>query len=354
MNREFLMLAHDYDPHKHHVCDWFVSEKLDGMRAFWDGGYTRGIPCSDVPFANVEKHSRFKIPPVSTGLWTRYAQPIQAPRWFLDHLPKNVPLDGELWAGHGNHQDVTSICKSQIPGEGWSKISYMVFEIPTLNQVLADGRINNPNMRKVFSGLTGNLAHVSSRHFYEVGSLLRKVGLPDSWILKQERLPGNPEACALYLEKRLMEVEAVGGEGLMLRSESSIWEPIRSWKLLKVKTLKDMEGTVIGYKWGEETDKGSKLLGLMGSLRVRLPSGVEFDLSGFTDEERRMECKYAMSENEDRFAVAQQVGIQSPGAIVNHSAIGNPLFQIGCQVSFKYRELTRDGAPKEARYWRKR
>ena len=50
--REFLQLADHYDPRKHDVAGWFVSEKLDGTRCFWDGGLTRGLPTEQVPWAS--------------------------------------------------------------------------------------------------------------------------------------------------------------------------------------------------------------------------------------------------------------------------------------------------------------
>ena len=51
--REFLQLADHYDPRKHDVAGWFVSEKLDGTRCFWDGGLTRGLPTEQVPWASI-------------------------------------------------------------------------------------------------------------------------------------------------------------------------------------------------------------------------------------------------------------------------------------------------------------
>jgi ATP-dependent DNA ligase len=38
--REFLMLAHKHEGQN--ILGWLYSEKLDGMRCFWDGGITRG------------------------------------------------------------------------------------------------------------------------------------------------------------------------------------------------------------------------------------------------------------------------------------------------------------------------
>ena len=38
-----VMLAHNYDPEKHDVTGWLMSEKLDGVRCYWNGKsmYTR-------------------------------------------------------------------------------------------------------------------------------------------------------------------------------------------------------------------------------------------------------------------------------------------------------------------------
>jgi len=68
-NREFLMLAQVYDPKKHAIGGWRVSEKKDGERCWWDGGITRGIPKSRVPWANTKKDARYRTAPIATGLW---------------------------------------------------------------------------------------------------------------------------------------------------------------------------------------------------------------------------------------------------------------------------------------------
>ena len=120
LRREFLQLADHYDPHKHDVAGWFVSEKLDGTRCFWDGGITRGLPTEQVPWASIidpkTGQKKAKIKPLSTGLWSRYGNPIMAPDWWLNQLPC-CPLDGELWAGRGKFQLCRSICGGDTPDE---------------------------------------------------------------------------------------------------------------------------------------------------------------------------------------------------------------------------------------------
>ena len=51
--RELLQLAHTYKPEKHKIAGWFISEKCDGTRCFWDGGLSRGVPTDLVPWASV-------------------------------------------------------------------------------------------------------------------------------------------------------------------------------------------------------------------------------------------------------------------------------------------------------------
>jgi ATP-dependent DNA ligase len=82
----------------------------------------------------------------------------------------------------------------------------------------------------------------------------------------QERLPIGTEAAQARLNERLTEVLAGGGEGLIIRRANSLWLPERSHDVLKYKPDNDAEGVVTGYIWGRRTDKGSKLLGLMGAL----------------------------------------------------------------------------------------
>ena len=136
--REFLMLAHVFKDQD--IGGWFVSEKLDGMRAFWDGGISRGTPTGSVPWANTLKDARYKKTIYATGLWTRGGKAIQAPVWWLDKLPEH-PLDGELYMGCGNFQKVMSTVKSLTPGEGWTDVEYHIFDQPCLTKVLGSGTL---------------------------------------------------------------------------------------------------------------------------------------------------------------------------------------------------------------------
>jgi len=108
MKQEYLMLSHIFKPMKQSVAGWFVSEKLDGIRAYWDGGLSRGLPASEVPYANTVKDFRLNHQVMATGLWTRTGKVIYAPDYWLNQLP-SIPLDGELYIGPNSFQELTSI-----------------------------------------------------------------------------------------------------------------------------------------------------------------------------------------------------------------------------------------------------
>jgi len=84
------------------VAKYLVSEKLDGVRAIWDG-----------------RNLRF-----------RSGKEINAPRWFIEGLPKQA-LDGELWMGRGSFERLSGIVRREVPDDGeWRQVRYMIFELP--------------------------------------------------------------------------------------------------------------------------------------------------------------------------------------------------------------------------------
>lgn len=355
MKREFLQLAHVYEVSKTSIGSWFMSEKLDGMRAFWDGGISRGLYAADVPYANTEKDSRLLVQPKATGLWTRYGKTIQAPEWWLDMLPA-IPLDGELYLGRGKFQSLVSITKS-LTGTDWRSVRFMIFDSPPLHVVLGDGKMDNSNFKKQFSGCLDKMSRHRKGWFnerlrpetWDFRGVMRWIGNTIGQynnvfqIHTQTELPSMSGKAQEVIMEKLEEITSAGGEGLMLRHPISPWVPERTRTLLKVKAFNDAEGTVTGYIWGRETDRGSKLLGLMGALVVDF-QGKRLELSGFTHAEREMRIT---STDES----ALYIGIEHPGEVVQ--GCYNPQFPIGTKVTFRYRELTDAGIPKEARYWRK-
>ncbi|MDP2196483.1 MAG: DNA ligase [Rhodocyclaceae bacterium] len=237
------------------VSQYWVSEKLDGVRAHWDG-----------------RQLRF-----------RSGNPIPAPAWFIAALPAH-PLDGELWLGRGSFDRLSGIVRRNTPDDAeWRQVRYKVFELPEAAGTFSE-RV------KQLQVLTAGRAH---------------------WLqpVEQFRL-----ADAKALKRKLDEVVKGGGEGLMLHRAEAYYETGRSAALLKLTPWQDAEARVVAHLPGK-----GKYAGMLGALQVQMPDGRRFALgSGFTDAERR-----------------------------------NPPL-LGTQVTYRYRELTRHGIPRFARFLRVR
>jgi DNA ligase-1 len=370
LKREFLLLAADWEPKKHDIGGWYMSEKLDGMRCFWDGGISRGLPKREVPYANNSaKDLRYTTEPIATGLWTRYGHPIQAPAWFLDQLPMGVNLDGELYLGRGRFQDVTSTCKQLVPDERWREVKFMIIDAPAWHQVLTDGELTGANWR---GWLGYSMMEWVALRFATMGaSPFAGFGLPDEcfprlWKLwpgpgvwkpmAQTKLPAHPDDAREVVDRALQDVTSQGGEGLVLRCPTGQWHPKRMQTCLKAKKLSDAEATVTGSTWGRKTALGSKHLGRVGALVVSF-RGKRLELAGLEDAEREVEAIGDESfVNEDCGAgIVRTVPLESVKR-QGKDMLGwrSKTFPVGTTITFTYRELTRDGLPKEARYLRRR
>jgi DNA ligase-1 len=218
-----LLLAQDAPP----AVDprgWLVSEKYDGVRAFWDG----------------------------RALRFRGGAPIAAPAWFAQRLPP-IALDGELWLDRGRFEALSGIVRRTVPDDGaWQALRYMLFELP---------------------GGAGSFAERAAR----LQQLARDVGWPQLVAVPQSQLRS-----AQALQQRLAAVLAAGGEGLMLHRADAPYHTGRSPALLKLKPLQDADGVVVGHVAGR-----GRHLGRLGALRLRTDDGIEFLLgTGFSDAER--------------------------------------------------------------------
>jgi len=205
--------------------DYWVSEKYDGVRGYWDG----------------------------ENLLTRSGAIIRAPAWFTAHWPR-TPMDGELWAGRGEFELASATIHRQTPDDAaWHRIHYMVFDLP---------------------------AHPGP--FTERITVLRRLvaQLDLAWVLPVRQYKVASEAA---LKQQLEQVIQQGGEGLVLHKGASFYREGRSDDLLKYKPYDDAEARVIAQLPGK-----GKFTGMLGSLVVETPGGVRFRLgSGFNDEQRR-------------------------------------------------------------------
>jgi hypothetical protein len=353
------MLAHVFNEKKHQAAGAFISEKLEGMRAFWDGGVTRGIPKANVPWANTDKDERYITAPLATGLWSRLGNVIHAPDWWLDALPA-IPLDGELFTGRGEWQYMMSVVKDLEPGTGWEDVRYHCFDMPPPDTIFADGNVEyRHKQERYFAGCLNweplrNFTYLyrpkPDLPFQSTYYLLQKhldsnIAIPH----KQTRLPYGPQGLetAYALTERFTQL---GGEGCIIRQPESIWLPHRKHTIVKLKKYKDAEATVVGYTTGRETDRGSKLLGKMGAIIVMF-NGQKLELSGFTDLERELGWTAGIV-NKKAPCDPEAWAIMNPCVEVP-DWIQAKQFPRGTEITFTYRTLSDDGIPLEAHYHRK-
>ncbi len=217
-----VLLAHSWQ-NDTDLTGWWMSEKLDGVRAYWDG----------------------------TRFLSRQGNPFYAPAWFTEKLP-DYPLDGELFGGRKKFQTTVSIVRRQDQSDDWKQLAFVIFDAPSLDAPFED-----------------RIAHCER--------FVEDVAPPYA-----EWLPHEPCQGVQHLRKELARVEGLGGEGLMLRQPGSRYEVGRSYTLLKVKSFHDDEARVIGHQPGAGRHKGR-----LGALEVELRNGTRFSVgTGLSDAER--------------------------------------------------------------------
>lgn len=208
----------------HPIDEYWVSEKLDGVRGRWDG----------------------------RRLWTRGGLPVDAPAWFTAGWPA-FPMDGELWMGRGRFEATSSLVRNPPDDDAaWRGLRFVVFDLPGHGGRFED-RV------KAMNALAG----------------------PDAphWLrpLAQSRVANRAQ-----LRARLSAVLDVGGEGLMLHHRDALYVPGRSPDLLKLKPHDDAEARVVAHLPGR-----GKYAGLVGALLVERDDGARFRLgSGLSDADR--------------------------------------------------------------------
>lgn len=204
--------------------NYWISEKLDGVRAFWNGA----------------------------NFVSRQGNVFHAPVWFTRVLPK-IELDGELWLGRGKFDQLSGLVRRDSPDDtDWQNIKFMIFELP-------------------------NHAGSFDERLKRLKEIVADINAPHIQLVEQFKI-ANHEA----LNKKLDELVEQGAEGLMLHLASSLYKSGRSDDLLKLKKYMDAEAVVIGHLPGK-----GKYKGMLGSLEVETVDKRRFKIgSGFSDKER--------------------------------------------------------------------
>ncbi len=206
------------------ITGWLVSEKLDGVRGYWDG--KRLLSKNGIPF--------------------------RPPAVFIRNFPA-FALEGEIWGGRGTFEKTISVVKKQKPTDGWLDLQFAIFDVP------GGGGGFVQRLEKAKGWFTENHSDYA-------------------FVIPQQSVRNKEE-----LFKELRRVEGLGGEGLVVRKPEALYAVGRSSDILKVKSFQDMEAVVVGHVPGKGKNQGK-----LGSLQVELPDGTCFKIgTGLTDDERK-------------------------------------------------------------------
>ncbi len=203
-----------------HVEGWLMSEKLDGIRAYWNG----------------------------ERLISRGGHDFKTPKWFTKDFPP-FEIDGELWSRRGDFENISSIARKQTPHDGWKQLTYNIFEIPN-----------------------------------QKGGLLKRLRVLEEYLTKYPNgyirvIKQTTCRDSNHLKTYLKTIEEKGGEGVVVRDGKAPYINKRTSKALKVKSFDDTECEIVGYKEGK-----NKYKGLVGSLTCKMANEKIINIgSGLSD-----------------------------------------------------------------------
>ncbi|WP_304209735.1 DNA ligase [Helicobacter canis] len=254
LESKVLLLMDYHKARPSNVQEFVMSEKLDGVRALWNG----------------------------KQLLTRNGRVIKAPACFTKHFPP-FALDGELWIGRGEFEKALALVQkdcTHCPCSGdrealdssrgdssWGRAKYYVFDVPDCTLE------SSPK------------AHCT---------LFERLRVLESYLASAPTMPislikHEPISSEKQLFKRLQELSEQGAEGLVLRKVTAPYERTRSPNALKLKLYEDAECKVVAHNAGK-----GKYAGKLGSLTCEqiAENGTKRTLrfkigSGFSDTERQ-------------------------------------------------------------------
>ena len=198
------------------ISNWYMSEKLDGIRAYWDG----------------------------KELFSKNKNKIFAPSWFTKDFPP-FPLDGELWTKRGDFENIQSIVLSKQESKDWENITYNIFEIPNANG----------NFKTRLDFLENYLKKNPNKYIKIIPQI----------VCKDKN----------HLNKFLKELLENGAEGVIIKNPNLSYETGRTNNSLKVKEFLDDEGKVIGHNFNKDGSFKSLKIELKNKIIFNLGGGFK-------------------------------------------------------------------------------
>ncbi len=191
-----------------------MSEKLDGVRAYWTG----------------------------KELLTKTGTKIYAPNWFIKDFPP-FELDGELWTKRNDFENIQNIVLDENPTIKWEGITYNIFEVPNTNGDF------NKRLEKIKLWLDSN---------------------PNKYI---KIIPQKICKNEIELDNFLKELLKQKAEGVIIKNPNLDYFVGRSDDILKVKNFYDDEGLVIGLNYSKDNKFKSLKIKLNNGVVFNLGGG---------------------------------------------------------------------------------
>lgn len=200
--------------------DYLYSEKLDGVRAYWDG----------------------------KALYSRGGKRLFPPSFFTQNFPP-FEIEGELWSKRGDFENIVSIIKSSKNPQKWSELKFYIFEVPNQS-----------------GGILQRLEVLNSH--------LSSHPAPFIQIIPQNQISSSQE-----LMDALQKIQELGGEGIVVRDKNEPYYTGRNQKAMKLKPYLDSECKILSYNLGEGKFKNQvgSIVCQDGEKTFKIGSGMSED-----------------------------------------------------------------------------
>lgn len=184
-----LMLLEQYK--NQNIEGWVMSEKLDGVRGFWNG----------------------------KQLLSRQGYPLNPADYFIKDFPP-FAIDGELFSDRGEFESISATVRGSEP-KGWYKLKLYVFDVPNEKGDLYKRLDRLKNYLKLH---------------------------PTPYIEIVNQIPIQDKN---HLQRFFNQVQELGGEGVVVRNPNANYIQGRSAQILKFKAVQDEECVVIAHHQGK-------------------------------------------------------------------------------------------------------
>lgn len=303
---------------------YVMSEKLDGVRAIWDG----------------------------ENLKSRSGRIFSVPKCWLDKLPP-FGLDGELFIDRGRFEEVLSIVSrgenecEQCKCEEWQKVGYFIFDVPNCDDFL------NADLKKT------NLSKTDSSNIKSC-TLLERLAVLEIWLKNSENLQRDfsldsslkiEQKSMLHiipqifidsqkeLDSKLKEVIKGGGEGLVIRKNNAPYERFRTPNAMKLKGYEDAECVVVAHNIGK--GKYANALGSITCESLELPKS---NVSKSTLQTNAPATKKSKSINHSTNPTIEKIRFKIGSGFSDKMRANPP--PLGTIITYKYYGTTKNGLPR--------